>query len=101
MAATGARGGIRPKDFLGIDALLSDEERDIRDTVRAFVADRVLPNVSEWFEEARIPIELARELGQIGVLGMHLDGYGCADLPELPRKLDRNPRLLEPLADIR
>jgi glutaryl-CoA dehydrogenase len=78
MATTGERSEIRPKDFLGIDALLSDEERDIRDTVRAFVSDRVLPNVAEWFEEARIPIELARELGRIGVLGMHLDGYGCA-----------------------
>jgi glutaryl-CoA dehydrogenase len=78
MSATGERSEIRAKDFLGIDVLLSDEERDIRDTVRAFVTDRVLPNVGEWFEEARIPIELARELGQIGVLGMHLEGYGCA-----------------------
>jgi glutaryl-CoA dehydrogenase len=69
---------IRPRDFLELDHLLSDEERDIRDTVRAFVGDRVLPHVAEWFEEARIPIELARELGSIGVLGMHLHGYGCA-----------------------
>jgi glutaryl-CoA dehydrogenase len=69
---------IRPRDFLDIDHLLSDEERDIRDTVRAFVSDKVLPNVGEWFEEARIPLELARELGKIGVLGMHLSGYGCA-----------------------
>src|SRR5579884_2815852 len=69
---------IRPRDFLDLDHLLSDEERDIRDTVRAFVGDRVLPHIGEWFEEARIPIELARELGKIGVLGMHLSGYGCA-----------------------
>jgi glutaryl-CoA dehydrogenase len=69
---------IRPTDFLGIDALLSDEERDIRDTVRAFVGDRVLPDVGDWFEEGRLPLELARELGRLGVLGMHLDGYGCA-----------------------
>jgi glutaryl-CoA dehydrogenase len=69
---------IRPTDFLDIDHLLSGEERDIRDTVRAFVRDRVLPYVGDWFEEAWIPIELARELGKIGVLGMHLDGYGCA-----------------------
>jgi glutaryl-CoA dehydrogenase len=69
---------IRPTDFLGIDALLSDEERDIRDTVRAFVGDRVLPDVGDWFEEGRMPVELARELGRLGVLGMHLDGYGCA-----------------------
>jgi glutaryl-CoA dehydrogenase len=69
---------INPKDFLGIDRQLSDEERDIRETVRAFVSDRVVPNVGDWFEEGTIPLELARELGQIGVLGMHLEGYGCA-----------------------
>ncbi|MBV9164630.1 MAG: acyl-CoA dehydrogenase family protein [Solirubrobacterales bacterium] len=69
---------LRPKDFLDIDALLSDEERDIRDTVRAFVTDQVLPHVGDWFEEARIPIELAHELGKLGLLGMHLHGYGCA-----------------------
>jgi glutaryl-CoA dehydrogenase len=73
-----AEAKIRPKDFLEVDALLSDEERDIRDTVRAFVRDRVLPNIGEWFEEARTPIELARELGKLGLLGMHLEGYGCA-----------------------
>ncbi len=69
---------IRPRDFLELDHLLSDEERDIRDTVRAFVRDQVIPNVGEWFEEARIPLELARSLGSLGVLGMHLTGYGCA-----------------------
>jgi glutaryl-CoA dehydrogenase len=78
MTATAAATEIRPLDFLDIDRLLSDEERDIRDTVRAFVRDRVVPNVGEWFEEARIPVELARELGKLNVLGMHLDGYGCA-----------------------
>jgi len=69
---------VRPLDFLEIDRLLSDEERDIRDTVRAFVRDRVVPNVGEWFEAGQIPLELASELGTIGVLGMHLEGYGCA-----------------------
>ncbi len=76
--ATTAPPPIRPADFLSIDHVLSDEERDIRDMVRAFVTDRVLPYVGDWFEEARIPVELARELGKLGVLGMHLDGYGCA-----------------------
>ena len=70
---------VRPGDFLDIDHLLSDEERDIRATVRAFVRDRVVPHVGDWFEEARAPLELAPELGKLGVLGMHLDGYGCAD----------------------
>jgi glutaryl-CoA dehydrogenase len=78
VSATASREAIRPKDFLAFDALLSDEERMIRDTVRAFVNDRVIPNVGDWFEEARIPLELAPELGKIGVLGMHLEGYGCA-----------------------
>jgi glutaryl-CoA dehydrogenase len=77
-ARTAAPDAIRPTDFLGIDHLLSEEERGIRDTVRAFVRDRVLPNVGDWFEEATIPRELARELGDLGVLGMHLEGYGCA-----------------------
>jgi glutaryl-CoA dehydrogenase len=78
MATTASPAKIRPKDFLDLDHLLTDEERDIRDTVRAFVNDRILPNIGDWFEEARIPLELARELGKIGVLGMHLEGYGCA-----------------------
>jgi glutaryl-CoA dehydrogenase len=70
---------IRPKDFLGIDHLLSDEERDMRDTVRAFVDDRIVPDVGDWFEAAEIPAgELALALGKLGVLGMHLTGYGCA-----------------------
>jgi glutaryl-CoA dehydrogenase len=73
-----AQTEIRPRDFLDLDHLLSEEERDMRDTVRAFVRDRVLPHVGEWFEEARLPLELAQELGRIGVLGMHLEGYGCA-----------------------
>jgi len=70
---------IRPDDFLSLDRMLSDEERDIRDTVRAFVRDRVLPEIGEWFERASLPSrELARELGRLGLLGMHLRGYGCA-----------------------
>jgi len=69
---------LRPRDFLNIDRLLSDEERMIRDTVRSWVADRVTPNVGEWFEKGQIPRELASELGQLGLLGMHLEGYGCA-----------------------
>ncbi len=72
------RPKIRPDDFLAIDQLLSDQERDIRDTVRAFVRDRVLPHVAEWFEQATIPRELAGELGKLGLFGMHLEGYGCA-----------------------
>lgn len=67
-----------PTDFLGIDALLHDDERLIRDTVRAFVRDRVLPNIAEWFEDHTFPREMIREIGQLGLFGMHLEGYGCA-----------------------
>jgi glutaryl-CoA dehydrogenase len=69
---------IRAEDFLAVDSMLSDEERDIRDTVRAFVRDRVVAQVGDWFEAGTIPRELARELGRLNVLGMHLEGYGCA-----------------------
>jgi glutaryl-CoA dehydrogenase len=78
MSTTTARQTIDPSDYLAIDRLLSDEERDIRDTVRAFVRNEVVPNVGEWFEQATIPRELAGELGKLNVLGMHLEGYGCA-----------------------
>jgi len=71
-------GGVDPLDFLGIDALLSDEERLIRDTVRSFVGDRVLPDVGGWFERGEFPRDLAKEMGELGLFGMHLDGYGCA-----------------------
>jgi glutaryl-CoA dehydrogenase len=78
MTAVSAPPALNPRDFLAIDRQLSDEERDIRDTVRAFVSDKVTPYVGDWFEAGTIPLELARELGQLGVLGMHLEGYGCA-----------------------
>ena len=67
-----------PLDFLDLDRLLSEEERLIRDTTRSFVADRILPEVAGWFERGELPRELAKELGDLGLLGMHLEGYGCA-----------------------
>jgi glutaryl-CoA dehydrogenase len=67
-----------PYDFLGLDALLQDDERLIRDTVRAYVRDRIVPNVGEWFEHGTFPREVAKELGELGLLGMHLSGYDCA-----------------------
>lgn len=65
-------------DFLNIDSLLSDEEISIRDTVRSFVQTKILPHIGDWFDEGTIPTNLALELGKLGVLGMHLEGYGCA-----------------------
>jgi glutaryl-CoA dehydrogenase len=65
-------------DFLDLDRLLSEEERLIRDTTRGFVTDKVLPEIAGWFERGEFPRELAKELGGLGLLGMHLEGYGCA-----------------------
>ena len=66
-------------ELYGIDALLTDEERDIRDTVRDFGDKELRPHVATWFDEAQLPArDIARELGRLGLLGMHLEGYGCA-----------------------
>jgi glutaryl-CoA dehydrogenase len=65
-------------DLLRIDDQLSDDDRLLRDTLRKFTADRVLPHIGDWFEEGILPRELAGELGGLGLLGMHLTGYGCA-----------------------
>ncbi|MGD3107481.1 acyl-CoA dehydrogenase family protein [Streptomyces sp. YGL11-2] len=69
-----------PGDPLGIDDLLTDEDRAVRATVRRWAADRVLPQIADWYERGELPgiRELARELGSIGALGMSLTGYGCA-----------------------
>jgi len=71
---------LRPEDYLNIDARLSDEEISIRNVVRSFVQERVEPNIADWFEQGQSPTELMKELGALGVLGMHLDGYGCAGM---------------------
>jgi glutaryl-CoA dehydrogenase len=67
-----------PLDLLEIDRELSDEERAIRDAVRGFVADQVLPGIADWFEHGEFPREVAKGLADLGLLGMHLEGYGCA-----------------------
>ncbi len=73
---TAAPTAIDPLDYLDVDALLDDEERAIRDTVRRFVRERVLPEVGDWFEKGVFPRELFGELAKLGLLGMHLEGYG-------------------------
>ncbi len=67
-----------PRDFLDINSLLSEEERLLRDTVRRFTEEKILPEVGSWWEEGTFPKELAKEMGALGLLGMHLQGYGCA-----------------------
>lgn len=65
-------------DFIDVSRLFSDEERLVRDTVASYVRDRIVPNVAEWFEEGILPRDLGTELGRLGLLGMHLQGYGCS-----------------------
>jgi glutaryl-CoA dehydrogenase len=76
--AAGRRVDLDPRDFLDLDSLLSDEERLVRETVRGFVRDQVLPGIDEWFERGVFPRELVGEVARLGLLGMHLHGYGCA-----------------------
>src|ERR1700734_2416834 len=67
-------------DLLRVDDELSEEERLVRDTVRDFAGKRILPHIADWFEAGTLPGELASEVGQLGLLGMHLTGYGCAGM---------------------
>jgi glutaryl-CoA dehydrogenase len=76
MATTAKKTALDPRDFLAIDALLDDEEKAIRDTVRQWVRDRVLPDIGEWFEHGVMPRELTQEVAGLGLFGMHLTGYG-------------------------
>ena len=76
MTVKTALPALDPLDFLALDTLLDDEERAIRDTVRQFVREHVVPEVGDWFERGVLPRELIGELAKLGLFGMHLDGYG-------------------------
>lgn len=81
MTATAAKPADKtyaPLELFDTNRLLDDDERDIAATVREFVDTRLKPNVGDWFESATLPRELGREFGRLGLLGMHLQGYGCA-----------------------
>lgn len=65
-------------DFLDIDSLLSAQEIELRSQVRQFVDDRIRPNIASWYEAAIFPRDLVKEMGSLGMLGMHLSGYDCA-----------------------
>ena len=67
-------------DLLQIEDQLTEEERLVRDTVRAYTTEKVMPHIADWFEAGVLPRELAPELGKMGLLGMHLSGYGCAGM---------------------
>lgn len=70
-------GTAQRSDVLNLDALLSSDELALRDTVRAFVDRRIRPNIADWYEDAVFPTEIVKEMGALGLLGMHLKGYGC------------------------
>ena len=70
-------------DVIALDALLTDEEKRVRESIRRFLADRYIPHADEWFEEERFPRELIPELAGLGVLGMNIDGYDCAGFGEV------------------
>ncbi|MHB1711739.1 MAG: acyl-CoA dehydrogenase family protein [Acidimicrobiales bacterium] len=68
-----------PLELYSIDTLIDHDDRAMRDTVRAVMEDAVRPHIAQWYESGDMPArELAKELGAIGLLGMHLHGYGCA-----------------------
>jgi glutaryl-CoA dehydrogenase len=67
-----------PMDFLALDAELDDAERDVRDTVRRYARAELLPHIAEWYELGALPRDIAKGLGELGVFGMHLHGYGCS-----------------------
>src|SRR5512144_1867823 len=82
MTTTRALPAFHRDDPLGLDAQLSDDEKAVRDTVRDFCARHIAPHVAEWFEAGEVPgaCELMREFGKLGLLGMHLQGYGGAGM---------------------
>jgi glutaryl-CoA dehydrogenase len=71
-------GMTDPLDFLAVDGLLDQDERDVRDTVRSFAQAELAPHVAQWYDAGTLPDDLGPTLGKLGLLGMHLDGYGCA-----------------------
>ncbi|GHE61202.1 hypothetical protein GCM10014715_13230 [Streptomyces spiralis] len=76
---------LDPADPLGVESLLTDTDRAVRDTVRQYLDDKVQPHIAGWFEQGDLPTltELARDFGELGLLGMHLDGYGCSGMSAL------------------
>ncbi|MGB3771429.1 MAG: acyl-CoA dehydrogenase family protein [Rhodococcus sp. (in: high G+C Gram-positive bacteria)] len=76
--STASAAPVRPLDLFAAESLLDTDERDIAATVRSFVDKRLKPEIGDWFEAGTLPRELAKEFGSLGLMGMHLEGYGCA-----------------------
>ncbi|WP_026818697.1 acyl-CoA dehydrogenase family protein [Arthrobacter castelli] len=66
-----------PADLTGIDTLLTDDEKAVRSRVRSFVDTAIRPNIADWYENAVFPLDIVPQMGELGLLGMHLNGYGC------------------------
>src|SRR5690625_7610867 len=64
-------------DLFNIASMLTDEELAVRDTIADFVDRRIRPNIATWYDEAQLPMELIPEMAELGLFGMHIDGYGC------------------------
>ncbi|MGO2052530.1 acyl-CoA dehydrogenase [Arthrobacter sp. MYb229] len=78
MIAPSPNTAIDPADLINFDALLSGEELALRNQVRSFVNENIKPNIASWYETATFPLEIVPEMAKLGLLGMHLQGYGCA-----------------------
>ncbi|QIV87647.1 acyl-CoA dehydrogenase family protein [Glutamicibacter mishrai] len=68
---------LDPADLINFDSLLSSEELALRDTVRGFVKEHIKPNIAQWYNDAVFPLDIVPEMAKLGLLGMHLNGYGC------------------------
>ena len=71
---------LGPLELLDVDHLLSDEERAVQRSVRRLADETIRPNIAAWYEEGTFPAEMALTFGKLGLLGMHLQGYGCAGM---------------------
>ncbi|WP_345472871.1 acyl-CoA dehydrogenase family protein [Glutamicibacter ectropisis] len=69
---------LDPSDLINFDSLLSSEEIALRETVRGFVKEHIKPNIAQWYNDAVFPLDIVPEMAKLGLLGMHLNGYGCA-----------------------
>ena len=69
---------VGPSDLINFDALLTEDELALRAQVRVFVTEQIRPNIANWYERAQFPLEIVPEMAKLGLLGMHLSGYGCA-----------------------
>ena len=67
-----------PSDLIDFDDLLSASELELRNQVREFVQAEIKPYIAAWYEDAHFPLEIVPKMAELGLLGMHLDGYGCA-----------------------